>query len=63
MRPALVERLLAGLDDMPGSREIRFSYLEVDNVFPLRLERTRPLQDLERSLYPESANTIRDLHK
>jgi hypothetical protein len=40
MRPALVESLNGGIDDVPRGLEIGLTYLQVDDIAPLRFKRS-----------------------
>ena len=44
---AFPQSLLPSLNDVAGSREIRFTNLQVDDAFPLRFQRARFGQYLE----------------
>ena len=60
MRVAVADRGDAGVGDALRSVEIRLADLEVDDVLPLRLERARLREDLERGLGTESLHAGRE---
>src|SRR5437867_488312 len=59
VRVSVAKRLRPGLDDVRRRREIRLTDLEVDDPPPLRLERRRPREHLERRLRPEPLEAAR----
>ncbi len=47
MRPALIQRLLAGLDDMARRVEVGLADFQVNDAVSLRFQRPRAHQDFE----------------
>jgi hypothetical protein len=55
----VAQRLRRGLDDVRRGREVGLADLEMDDPPPLRLERARPGERLERRLGPEPREAAR----
>src|SRR5207253_2083144 len=62
MCPALIERLFACLDYVPGRFEIRLTDFQVNDVASLRFERPRPHQYFEGRLYADARHPLSEFH-
>ena len=56
MRPALVERLLGGLDDVARRGEIGLADFQMDDVAALRFQRARAHQDIEGGFHADAVH-------
>ena len=60
--PALIERVLAGLDDVGGRREIGLTDFEVNDALALGFQRAGADQDLKRLFHADSGHSLCKFH-